>query len=164
MIRKSLFFLVILICNFCIAQKYNFKQYTTRDGLAHNSVNDVIQTSDHLIWLATPGGLSSFNGRVFKNYNVNDGLLSNYINTIFEDSKGRIWIGTREKGASILENGIITNLEDDHPDGVLGIAKFLEAKDGTIYMFGKDGILTYKEGDFSVLKYEKETDVNFFLL
>ena len=157
-----LFAFLILFCfsTSVIGQKYNFKQYTTQDGLAHNSINDIIQAGDHRIWIATPGGLSSFNGSNFKNYNVNDGLSSNYINTVFEDSKGRIWIGTRGKGASILENGTITNLTNSHPDNVLDIAKFLETKDGTILMFGKDGILTYKNGDFTVLNYENKSNIN----
>ncbi|WP_104736402.1 sensor histidine kinase [Hanstruepera ponticola] len=156
--RKYVFFFLFILPLLTVGQKYSFKQFTTQDGLAHNSINEIIQAKDNRIWLATPGGLSSFNGKDFNNYNVNNGLSSNYINTVFEDSKGRIWIGTRAKGASIIHENSITNLTNLHPDGVLDIAAFLESKDGTIYMFSKDGFLTYKEGVLSKLEVENKSN------
>ena len=145
-----LFFLSISI----YGQKYVFKQYTTKDGLSHNDVSRIIQASDHKIWVATTGGLSCFNGSYFKNYNTENGLSSNNIQTVFEDSKGRVWVGTYDKGASYIENGIVINLTNIHENGQFQVTDFLEAEDGTIYMFCQNAIIKYKDGQHEVVNSE----------
>ena len=42
--------------------QYRFDVWTTDDGLPQNSVNDILQTRDSYIWLATYGGLVRFDG------------------------------------------------------------------------------------------------------
>lgn len=52
------------------AQIYNYEIYEAKDGLAQNSVNDIIQTQDGYLWLSTEGGLSRFDGVSFTNFNT----------------------------------------------------------------------------------------------
>ena len=41
---------------------YLLDSWTTANGLPQNSVNDIVQTRDGYIWLATFGGLVRFDG------------------------------------------------------------------------------------------------------
>lgn len=47
------------------AQHFNFKNFTTKNGLANSIVLKITQDNEGYIWLATQGGLSRFDG---KNY------------------------------------------------------------------------------------------------
>src|SRR5262245_14442997 len=40
-----------------------FDTWTTENGLPQNSINDILQTRDGYLWLATNGGLVRFDGR-----------------------------------------------------------------------------------------------------
>ncbi|MFY9225061.1 MAG: two-component regulator propeller domain-containing protein [Blastocatellia bacterium] len=50
------------------AQKYNFRNYTTQDGLANNLVIDLLQDKSGKIWIGTGDGVSCYDGAKFKNY------------------------------------------------------------------------------------------------
>jgi ligand-binding sensor domain-containing protein len=84
------------------AQRYNFINYTTAQGLGSSSVNHIFQDSKGYIWLATQGGgASRFNGKKFKNFTRADGLINNDVTSIAEDKNGNIWIATAS-GASMF--------------------------------------------------------------
>lgn len=77
----------------------SFQNFTTRNGLSANKVNDVIQDKLGFLWFATEDGLNRFDGYEFRVYRNIPGdslsLSSNNIWTLFEDSNGDIWIGTK---------------------------------------------------------------------
>ncbi|UKT65942.1 ligand-binding sensor domain-containing protein [Pedobacter mucosus] len=82
----------------CKAQSYYFKHYQADDGLAHNSVNSIIQDKKGLIWIGTRGGLNRFDGYTFKNFRNEKSKFGNIGNNVIicisEDQKGMLWIGT----------------------------------------------------------------------
>ena len=45
----------------------NWKSYTTREGLIHNTVHDIEVDGNGLVWFATPAGISSFDGSTWTN-------------------------------------------------------------------------------------------------
>ena len=73
---------------------YVVTQYSLNEGLPQSSVNDIIQTKDGYIWLATFGGLVRFDGQSFTVFNKSNTkkLHSERILELYEDKKGRIWI------------------------------------------------------------------------
>ena len=87
--------------------KSNFvlSQWTMENGLPQSSVNDIIQTKDGFIWLATFGGLIRFDGVDFKTYDRSNtkGMRSDRVLTLYEDRNGAIWLGT-EDGFLKFEN------------------------------------------------------------
>ncbi len=101
---KYYLFTFLLLCfflNIAIAQQYNFKNYTPKNGLAGSIVNNIFQDSRGYLWFAAQsGGISRFNGKEFKNFTKHDGLPSNDITCIAEDKSGNIWIGTTSDGVS----------------------------------------------------------------
>lgn len=98
--------------------KWDGKQwhrFTTQDGLVHNDVNDIYQSKDGLLWVATDAGVSSFDGQNWQSYTTSDGLLNNTVQSIFQDATGAMWFGT----------GV--EQDDIHGEGA-GVTKW---KDGT---------------------------------
>ncbi|RMB58041.1 hypothetical protein EAX61_10510 [Dokdonia sinensis] len=145
---RLLFFLVFLYCCPAIAQQYLFKQYTKEEGLSNNEVYDLIQARDGIIWAATYGGVSAFDGSSFKNYTTEDGLASDFAFSVFEDSKGRIWVGTLSKGISIIKDGKVTSPSDIDYFNYGTVTEFFEHDDGSIYIFANRGVIKYQDGMF----------------
>jgi hypothetical protein len=87
--------LLFAVCVAALAQKTEFKTYTTTDGLVSNNVNAITQTSDGNLWFATAGGLSSFDGTSFTNYTSDDGLADNNVGFMTPDVNGNLWFSTR---------------------------------------------------------------------
>ncbi|WP_316828529.1 two-component regulator propeller domain-containing protein [Pedobacter miscanthi] len=99
--RFVLFFLLLspffAVFN-CEGQSHYFKQYQADDGLAHNSVNTIIQDKKGMIWIGTRGGLNRFDGYTFKTFknekNKFGNIGNNIIVSLAEDKKGMLWVGT----------------------------------------------------------------------
>ncbi len=77
--------------------------YSTADGLPHNDVRSMFQSSDDRIWIGTILGLSEFipkasKGKVFRNYTIANGLSEAQIFKIAGDRDGNLWVGTRRSG------------------------------------------------------------------
>ncbi|OGF52674.1 MAG: hypothetical protein A2044_02605 [Candidatus Firestonebacteria bacterium GWA2_43_8] len=71
-----------------------WKLYTTKDGLANNSIKAIAVDSDN-VWFGTKNGLSRMlkKSGVFKSFSTSDGLPSNDITTL-AIANSNIWIGT----------------------------------------------------------------------
>ena len=82
--------------------------YTMGDGLPHNQINDMIIDSDSLVWLATEGGISIWDGEQFRNLTTDHGLLSNSCKVILKDERQGIWVGTVRGLHYIRDNQILT--------------------------------------------------------
>jgi PAS domain S-box-containing protein len=85
-----------------------FTNYNVEDGLPSSSINDLLETSGGVYWVATNGGglarLNSAEGTRqvpetrshvrFTIYPVGNHAVSNRINVLFEDSGGALWAAT----------------------------------------------------------------------
>ena len=72
---------------------YAFRHYTSREGLASNSVRAVLQDHMGLIWLGTSIGLDSFDGRDIIHHPFPEGENGSVL-CLFEDSAHTLWVGT----------------------------------------------------------------------
>ncbi len=114
-----------------------FSHWTTADGLPQNSINDILETADGRIWLATFGGLARFDGGSFTSLGVSNtpGLESDQILAVTEASAGGVWIVTlarnllRIDADSIVEKIPLPTPEQPvsgglwiDPDGVIWVA------------------------------------------
>ena len=87
-------------------QNLQFTNITSKQGLAQNIVNCIIQDKKGFLWIGTANGLQRYDGHRFKLYqhqlhNPNS-LSNNYVLTLLEDQKGHIWIGTLGGGLNRL--------------------------------------------------------------
>ncbi|MFN2423854.1 MAG: two-component regulator propeller domain-containing protein [Cryomorphaceae bacterium] len=89
------------------AQEYLYDRWGVKEGLPQNTVNQVIQTRDGYIWLATESGLTRFDGVEFTTFNTENtpAIKSNRIKILFENNNGDLLIGSHNGGlAAFREN------------------------------------------------------------
>ena len=83
------------------------RHYSTKDGLANNSVYGILKEDERHLWLSTNGGLSKFDKaeEKFLNFNVSDGLQSMEFNSgaFYKSPYGRLFFGGLN-GYNIVES------------------------------------------------------------
>ena len=79
------------------AAQHRFDSWTTENGLPQNSVNDILQTRDGYLWLATHGGLVRFDGVRFVIFDRStQGIESQRVRALHEDRQGTLWAATED--------------------------------------------------------------------
>ncbi|WP_437316062.1 two-component regulator propeller domain-containing protein [Sorangium sp. So ce385] len=81
----------------------SWSTYTTKDGLANDSVLDIARSGDGSVWFGTAGGgVSRFNpnNRSWSTYTVIDGLAGNFVHKIAHAADDSLWFGTFGGGVS----------------------------------------------------------------
>ncbi|HEX6845825.1 MAG TPA: two-component regulator propeller domain-containing protein [Chitinophagaceae bacterium] len=82
------------------AQRFNFslEQFTTDNGLSHESVLTITKDKDGFMWIGTANGLNRFDGLSFKIFRNDPDQLqtipANYIAGTTLDKKGFLWVAT----------------------------------------------------------------------
>ncbi|MGI5308447.1 ligand-binding sensor domain-containing diguanylate cyclase [Rheinheimera sp. WS51] len=119
-----------------LLEDYFQETWTTRDGLPHNTINSINQSTDGYLWVATWEGLARFNGRKFQ-------LFGRGMTTGLPDS------GVRSLNKGLTEGMLVTSarggvarVKDNEwqswpPFGVL-INAAAEEKSGTLW-FASEG-------------------------
>lgn len=103
--------LLLLLLTFAFAtteaQEYNYRHYTTKNGLPSMVVYDVLQDHKGFIWIATMEGVARFDGYTFKVFTTDHGLPSNEVLGLWLDQNDRIWMLCFRKGIAYFENDSI---------------------------------------------------------
>ncbi len=122
---------IFLIFNFSIkGQNPGWWHISDQDGLPGNTVYEILQDDLGYMWIATNGGLSRFDGRVFST--INDlGFRDNEILELKKDSKNRIWFTNVLGELAFVENDTIFNFSD----------KVLEEKNVSDFWIVDNGII-----------------------
>jgi hypothetical protein len=77
----------------------SWQTFTTKDGLADNSVWAILQDWDGNLWFAIGGeifgaGVNRYDGASWQTFTTEDGLVNNNVNAILLDGDGNLWFGT----------------------------------------------------------------------
>ncbi len=71
---------------------------TVRDGLAHNTVQSIVQDKYGFIWIGTLNGISRYDGYTIKNYQASPGnphsIRNNRIQIFYIDRNKDLWVST----------------------------------------------------------------------
>ena len=93
--------IVILLLLFATSDKLSatntLKYISNVNGLTNNSVNCILEDSEHTIWVGTWDGLNAYNGReilTFRYSKSNSNSISNNIIRQIIEQKGSLWIAT----------------------------------------------------------------------
>lgn len=85
--------------------QYVLHSWSTDEGMASESTNDILQSDDGYIWIATFAGLHRFDGSNFTIFNLfNSDIRSPNVMQLEKDKAGNIWIGSHH-GISTYVNG-----------------------------------------------------------
>ncbi|MCQ2200520.1 MAG: response regulator [Bacteroidales bacterium] len=99
------------------AEGYEYKAYTTADGLCNNSVRGILEDKEGgQLWLSTNFGLSVFDPEteIFNNYTKEQGLLSDtyYWNAAYKSVRdGSMYFGTPNGMSQIRQSGSLRSEE-----------------------------------------------------
>lgn len=146
------FLLVLFSCKKEDEWPANMTNYTTKDGLFNNYVNNIVIDPQGNVLVGCgsaftvdghyEGGLSKFDGRKWVTYRTSDGLANDCILSMAMDRQGACWIGTNGGGVSkfdgthwttytpadgLSNNGIWSIAIDDHDNkwfGCMALNKF----------------------------------------
>lgn len=92
--------------------------YNLDSGLPVNFVNQLLQTPDGYLWMATYSGLIRFDGVKFRVFDVGNspGLPTNRIERIQPGQGNSLWLTTEQKQLLFFENGVFTVADDEIVD------------------------------------------------
>ncbi|MBC8236336.1 SpoIIE family protein phosphatase [bacterium] len=151
-----------------------FINFTTKDGLASNTVTAIHCAPDSVMWFGTSEGVSRYDGNQFVNFTTKDGLLSNDVRSIDSDPDGVMWFGTYRpfgEGESVISrydgNQFVTLTNGLYvyraPDGVMwfGLWGGVSRYDGKelVTFTPKDGLV---DGRFVTTIYGDSDGVMWF--
>jgi hypothetical protein len=80
-----------------VCAQNRFDSWNTENGLPQNSVNDILQTRDGYLWLATFGGLVRFDGIRFAIFDRSTpGIESQRLTALHQDRNGVLWAASED--------------------------------------------------------------------
>lgn len=154
------------ICTIWANDNSIIEHYSTADGLAHETVNAILQSTDGFIWIGTWYGLSSFDGKEFKTYNNpkknQSDIPPRKIQSISEDKYGNLWIKTFDHKIYLFDkikeqfHALINRLPKEYSLHAQ-IIKIVETGDG-------DFLLLTKNKDLLLATPDREKLANISLL
>lgn len=86
---------------------YFRESWTTRDGLPHNTINNIQQSGDGYLWLATWEGAARYDGRDFTVFGRDavTGLPDAGVRTLFRERDGSLLVAGARGGISRVGTG-----------------------------------------------------------
>jgi signal transduction histidine kinase/ligand-binding sensor domain-containing protein len=121
------------------ARLWTLSVWTTDDGLPQNTINDLVQTADGVVWIATFGGLARFDGHEFDVFDLasRPELPDNRVLALLEDDRGDLWVGFQFAGVYRMRDHEVHEVLDGRTGVVWDIA---QASDGSIWVAAANGL------------------------
>jgi ligand-binding sensor domain-containing protein len=146
--KTFLFLLASLFSSYCLSQQYPFIHYSPKDGLVNNRVRMMYQDRHGLLYIATYGGLSVYDGSRFINYTIENGLPTNNLNDIIEMGDDSLWVIPNSKGLFSLVNGRLNKLQTR--DGFYPVVnKMFKSSDGSYFALADEGLFRFENNHFT---------------
>ncbi len=134
-----------------------FSQWTTADGLPQGTINDILQTEDGRLWLATFGGLVRFDGKSFDVLDVATlpALGSNQVLEVEAAPAGGVWVATTGDTIVRIERDSIVE-RIPNPAAFRGpIGRMAARRDGEIWLESSDRIQIWRDGQWESVGAEE---------
>lgn len=149
LIRKAVMLLYLSgIAAPAFSQDYNFRSYTSENGLAQPYVYSIVQDVHGYLWVSTGNGVSRYDGFKFENYLNNDSTADNVISSSISDGK-YLWFGHMDGRLSFFNGKTFRSVKMLQPN-ISGLTHFTKSPDGFIW------VSTYSDG---LLKLDKDSGV-----
>ncbi len=125
--------------------KYYYQIWNSTNGLSQNSVNDICQTRDGYLWIATFNGLLRYDGSGFVEFNnlYPEANLSKRISSLHVDSVNNLWITIETGELFRFSNGELHNFTAEYNLENLPVNKFVQLSNGDYYFNSKYSIYKY---------------------
>ena len=104
-LRLSIILFILCVLH-SFAETPRFSIYQSQSYVPYSNINDMVEDSYGLMWIATGNGLFKFNGydyvQYLQNKEITNSLPNNNCRKLLEDSHKRLWIGT-DNGIAIYD-------------------------------------------------------------
>lgn len=120
---------------------YTDERYEVRDGLAHSTINTIVQTSDGYLWFGTQEGLSRFDGVRFTTFDhvTTPTIADSFIQALAVDRDGSLLVGTTGGGVTRTRHGTWERLRVNTPDA-RDVYALAVSPDGTLWVGTNHGL------------------------
>ncbi len=117
--------------------------WEVQDGLPSARINDVIQSHDGYIWVATLNGLARFDGVRFERFYQAEtpGLASSMISCLLEDSREQIWYGTQSGEVGWMDDQGFHLISFSAENLLDRVNRMVETSDGTVWAASRKRLL-----------------------
>jgi signal transduction histidine kinase/ligand-binding sensor domain-containing protein len=122
--------------------------WTVAEGLAGQTVTDLLEDRNGALWIATTRGLQRLDEDRLITYGPAQGLTSDYIYSLGEDSDGNLWVGTGGDGLVRYAGGTFSSLgvEDGLPSAF--VWDIAEDREGNLWIATEAGLARLQAGPF----------------
>ena len=120
-------------------EAYMQTTYSNEEGLLSGEANDIEQTKDGKLWIATYAGLYKYDGVKFTLFQDVPSVKN--VNCLYVDEEGRLWVGTNDDGITIFINEHVMNVIDTQ-NGLLSnsVGDIVSDSNGNYYIGTTEGI------------------------
>ncbi len=126
--------------------------YKTGDGLADNTVWDIMTDDDGVLWFGTGNGVSKYDGKGWQTLRTSEGLIHNIVYSVEQHRSGDIWIGT-EEGLSVYDGRDFYNMAGFDGD-VWNVKALKQASNGSFWIgTGGHGFFEYTTDNIAYIYY-----------
>lgn len=142
---------------FVYSTKGSIGQYTEKEGLCSNSVNNITLMNKGYLVIGYSDGISIVkDGKIIQNYDENNGLAGNVM-CAYPVSKFGFWIiGTESNGGyNVTPDGQITSYSNTVHDANGSVRCMINSRDDSALLLGIGSGLYYSAADGVVSKIEK---------
>ena len=113
--------------------------YTTKDGLASDTVLAIATGGTGDVWAGTPDGLSLLHDGRWRTFTSADGLADDLVRTVFVTRDGTAWVGSRH-GVTRWKDGVATKLTVAQGLGSDLVGPMLEDASGDVWIGTSRGL------------------------
>ena len=127
------------------------------DGLSSNSVTDIYEDREGIIWVSTSGGLDSFHRLAVSVFSTREGLPANDVEAVLPARDGSIWIG----------NSVLSRLVEDIPEpppqaalfGKRAVTSLLEDSAGRLWIGLNKSLNVLSHGELNPIRSADRGDL-----
>ena len=123
------------------------EHYGQKEGLSSDTVNDLFEDREGILWVATPDGIDAFRDPRIANFSAFEGLGTSPMGVLARRD-GSIWVASYGSLDHIKKNGTISSIST--ADGLPGnrVSSMLEDHAGRMWVGVDDGLYLFKNGRF----------------
>src|SRR6187455_319549 len=163
-------FLFFLALNICIAQQFNVRTYSFKEGLNTYNIKKVLQDKYGFIWLATQDGVYRYDGSSFESFRKSSdaaiNIRENFITDIALGNDENLYVASFSGGVEEINirTQKITHLlsqtsgkEEGLPN--LWITKIFCDAENNLWIGGKDFLKVYSLNEKTYKEYQKKAEL-----
>ena len=128
--------------------------YTTTNGLAHHSVNSILQDRQGAIWFAlgfgSRGGASRLKDQSWTTLTKENGLAGGKVRSLYEDRDGRLWFGSEYDGIAVYTDNRWQVITPNHGLAGWEVKEMIQDPDGVYWLGTENGLSRIESIDWQL--------------